>query len=187
MDTVQNLFDVMYSRRSIRRYEEGRPVGRDVIRRLLEAAMSAPSACNLQPWEFIVVDEPEGMDRLKACIGSGNGRFYNAPAAFVVCGNTRYIPWESSGVLDCGAAIENILLAVTAMGLGAVWIGDYDEDAVRGLLDIPGHVRVNSLVLLGYPAESKEPRTQYNEEAVYWQKYDPDREHPKRSTNLRFL
>ncbi len=187
MDTVQNLFDILYNRRSVRKYEADRPVEREVVKRLLEAAMSAPSACNLQPWEFIVVDEKVGMERLKACIGSGNGRSYNAPAAFVVCGNTRHIPWEGTGILDCGAAIENILLAVTAMGLGAVWIGDYDEDAVRGLLDIPEHVRVNSIVLFGYPAEHKEPRTQFTEEAVYWQKYDPGREHPKRSIDLRFL
>ena len=89
--------------------------------------------------------------------------------------------------MDCGAAIENILLAVTALGLGAVWIGAIDADAIRALLDIPAHVAVNGVVLFGYPAEQKPPRTQYTEEAVYWQKYDPKREHPKRTTDLRFL
>jgi nitroreductase len=149
--------------------------------------MSAPSACNLQPWEFIVVNEKEGLDKLKDCIDINNGRKYNAPAAFVVCGNTSYIPWESDGEMDCSAAIENMLLAATAMGLGAVWIGAVDGDAIRNLLGIPDHVAVNSVVLFGYPAEHKAPRTQYTEEAVYWQKYDPQREHLPRSTNLRFL
>jgi len=184
---LESLLDVMYRRRSVRRYEEGKAVEDDKIKTLLRAAMAAPSACNLQPWEFIVVNQPEGIQRLKACVGSQNGRYYNAPAAFVVCANTSYIPWKSNAEMDCGAAIENILLAATAMGLGAVWIGDIDGDAIRKLLDIPAHVAVNSVVYLGYPAEQKSPRTQYDEQAVYWKKYDPERQHPARSTDLRFL
>ena len=187
MDDLKALLDVMYNRRSVRVYEEDRPVEKEKIDVLLKAAMAAPSACNLQPWEFIVVTEKEGMHSLKDCIGANNGRHYNAAAAFVVCGNTRYLPWEGTGVADCSAAIENLLLAVTALGLGAVWIGDYDGEAVSRLLDIPDHVSVNSIVLFGYPAENKPPRTQYTEEAVYWQKYDPKREHPERTTSLRFL
>lgn len=187
MDQAQVLFDVMNNRRSIRSYAEGKPVEREKIIQMLKAAMAAPSACNLQPWEFIVVDEAEGVSRLKECIDSGNGRYYNAPAAFVVCGNTSYIPWESKGEMDCSAAIENMLLAATALGLGAVWIGAIDGEAVRNLLDIPAHVAVNSIVLFGYPAEQKPPRTQYTEEAVYWQKYDSNREHPQRTTDLKFL
>lgn len=187
MDKTQNLFDVMYSRRSIRVYEENKPVERDKITLLLKAAMAAPSACNLQPWEFIIVDETESLDKLKECIDGGNGRHYNAPAAFVVCANTSYIPWESDGAMDCSAAIENMLLAATALGLGAVWIGAIDADAIKSQFEIPAHVAVNAVVLFGYPAEQKPPRTQYTEEAVYWQKYDPKREHPERTTDLRFL
>lgn len=186
-DQAQIIFDLMYSRRSIRVYREDKPVEREKIGLLLKAAMAAPSACNLQPWEFIVVDEKEGAARLKDCIGAGNGRYYNAPAALVVCGNTSYIPWEDTGVMDCSAAIENILLAASALGLGAVWIGDIDRGAISSLLEIPAHVAVQSIVLFGYPAEQKPPRTQYTEEAVYWQKYDPQREHPERTTALRFL
>jgi nitroreductase len=187
MDQVQSLFDVMFRRRSVRAYAQDKPVEQEKITLLLKAAMAAPSACNLQPWEFIIVDENEGLNRLKDCIGSGNGRNYNAPAAFVICSNTSYIPWEGDGAMDCSAAIENLLLAATALELGAVWIGDIDGDAIRSLLDIPAHVAVISVVLFGYPAEQKPPRTQYTEEAVYRQKYDPQREHPRRTTDLRFL
>jgi nitroreductase len=187
MDQAQIMFDVMYSRRSIRRYKAERPVEQEKINLLLKAAMAAPSACNLQPWEFIVIDEEEGLNRLKDCIDPEHGRNYNAPVAFVVCGNTSYIPWESDGAMDCSAAIENMLLAATALELGAVWIGAVNGEAVRTLLDIPAHVAVISVVFFGYPAEQKPPRTQYNEEAVYWQKYDPNRDHPPRSTDLRFL
>jgi nitroreductase len=187
MGQVQSLFDVMYNRRSIRRYVEDKIVEHDKIIMLLKAAMAAPSACNLQPWEFIVVNEKDGLDKLKDCIDSKNGRNYNASAAFVVCGNTSYLPWEGTGEMDCSAAIENILLAATALELGAVWIGAVDGDAIRSILDIPAHVAVISVVFFGYPAEQKPPRTQYTEEAVYWQKYDPQREHLPRTTDLRFL
>lgn len=187
MDQVQNLFDVMYKRRSVRRYVEDKTVEHDKIIMLLEAAMAAPSACNLQPWEFIVINEKDILNQLKDCIDTANGRNYNAPAAFVVCGNTVYLPWEGTGEKDCSAAIENILLAATALELGAVWIGAVDGGAIRSLLDIPAHVAVISVVFFGYPAEQKPPRTQYTEEAVYWQKYDPQREHSPRTMDLRFL
>lgn len=187
MDKVENLLDIMYKRRSVRVYKEDKPVEGDKIKLMLEAAMAAPSACNLQPWEFIVVDDKAMVNKLKACIDINNGRYYNAPAAFVVCGNTSYLPWEGKGEMDCSAAIENILLAATALDLGAVWIGANNEEAMRELFDIPSHVAIISVVLFGYPDEEKRPRTQYTEEAIYWQKYDPERQHEKRSIDLRFL
>jgi len=181
----QHVFDAMYARRSIRAYVEGKEVEREKITKLLKAAMAAPSACNLQPWEFIVVTEPDVLSQLKECLGGGR---YNAPMAMVVCGNTRYFPWEGDqGQLECAAAIENMLTAATVLGLGSVWIGYFDPVAICKLLDIPEHVVPVGVVYFGYPAEQKAPRTQYNEEAVYWQKYDPDREHAPRSVDLRLL
>ena len=186
MDQLQTLMDIMFKRRSTRVYDAQKSVEREKIKILLEAAMAAPSACNLQPWEFIVVDSSNRVAQLKECIGENNGRHYNAPAAFVVCANTSYIPWESNGEMDTSAAIENMLLAATVMELGTVWIGDIDREKIRGLMRIPDHVAVNSVVLFGYPAEQKAPRTQYNEEAVYWDVYDPAREHKERDISLRF-
>ncbi len=185
MDQLQTLMDILEKRRSIRLYDE-KPVEREKIITMLQAAMAAPSACNLQPWEFIIIQEPDRLSQMKACIGKNNGRYYNATAAFVVCANTSYIPWESDGAMDTSAAIENMLLAACAMGLGTVWIGDIDREALKALLAIPDHVSVNSVVLFGYPKEEKRPRTQYNEEAVYWGGYDPNREHPERTIALRF-
>ena len=187
MDKVQSLFEVMYSRRSIRCYQEDRMVEQDKIIMLLKAAMAAPSACNLQPWEFIIVNEKEGVNKLKECIDSSNGRYYNAPAAFIVCCNTSYLPWEGKGEMDCSAAIENVLLAATVLGLGTVWIGAFDEKRIHRNFDIPNHVVVNSIVFFGYPDEQKLPRTQYTEEAIYWNKYDKQREHSLRSIDMRFL
>lgn len=187
MDKVQSLFEVMYSRRSIRCYQENKMVEPDKVIMLLKAAMAAPSACNLQPWEFIIVNEKDRVNKLKECIDNSNGKYYNAPAAIIVCGNTSYLPWEGKGEMDCSAAIENILLAATVMGLGAVWIGAFDEESIRMNFDIPTHVAVNSIVLFGYPDEQKLPRTQYTEEAIYWNKYDVQREHSQRAIDMRFL
>ena len=178
-----HVFDALYARRSIRAYVEDEEVEHEKILKLLKAAMAAPSACNIQPWEFIVVTEKDRTDAIKASIARwGN---YNAPLVIVVCGLPELIPWQGGkGVIDCSAAIENMLIAATAMGLGSVWIGGFDPSALRGLLDIPESVVPLGVAYFGYPAEEKEPRTQYLEEAVYWQRYDPEREHPRRPGSL---
>ncbi|NLC85190.1 MAG: nitroreductase family protein [Clostridiaceae bacterium] len=163
------VFDVILARRSIRKYQK-RPVERRLIDQLLKAAMAAPSACNLQPWAFIVVDEPEVLIRVKEAAEQGK---YNAPLAIVVCGINKHIPWAGdSWMQDCGAAVQNMLLAGTELGLGSVWIGGFDSQALRSALDIPDDVAPMCIIEFGYPADEREPLTWYTEEAVHWQKYD---------------
>jgi nitroreductase len=182
-DTEQTIFDALYARRSIRAYQEC-DVERDKITKLLKAAMAAPSACNLQPWEFIVVTEQGLLKQLKGTLVEGN---YNAPVAIVVCGNPTNIPWEGDGWMqDCSAAVENMLIAATAMGLGSIWLGGFDDKALVSLLCIPAHVHPMCVVLFGYPAQEKPPRTQYNEDAVYWQTYDPERKRQLRTIDMKF-
>ena len=169
----EQVFAALYARRSIRFYQD-RPVEREKLVKLLKAAMAAPSACNIQPWEFVVVTEPEAVVQIKGTIAKWGD--WNAPAVIVVCSYPALIPWQGGdGKEDCAAAIENILVAATAMGLGTVWIGGFDPAVVRTTLDIPESVVPIGLVYVGYPAEEKEPRTQYLEEAVHWQKYDATR------------
>jgi nitroreductase len=88
------------------------------------------------------------------------------------------------GVVDCCTAIENMLIAATAMELGSVWIGGFNRSSIRAILDIPDHVFPIGILYFGYPAERKEQRTKYIEEAVYWQKYEPERKHLPRPGNL---
>ena len=178
----KHVFDNIYARRSVRSFIEGKQVGRDTTVRLLEAAMAAPSACNIQPWEFVVVSEPSAVESVKSTVMQGA---YNAPLLIVVCGNPQFIPWSDDfGALDCAAAIENMLLAAEAMGLGSVWIGGFDRDAVRRLLDIPGDIIPVGIVYFGYPAYSPEPRTQYTEKAVHWEKYDAARPREKKAGSI---
>lgn len=170
------VFKALYERRSTRSFIEDRPVEKEKIIKLLQAAMAAPSACNIQPWEFIVVREKETIQRIKDSIEKyGN---YNAPLMIVVCGYTEFIPWEGHHwIMDCSAAIENMLLAAVPLGLGSVWIGGSDAGAIRNILDIPEDVNPMGIVYFGYPARQQEPRTQYRQQAIHWDKYDKEREH----------
>jgi nitroreductase len=170
-----DILDVIFSRRSIRAYLE-RKLEAEVLKKLLQAAMAAPTAANAQPWEFVVVDAPESLAELKAALPFGQ---YNTPAAIVVCGNPD-IGNNSAGkmywVQDCSAAIENILIAAAGMGLGSVWLGVYPlesrVEAIRKVLNMPATVTPLGVVYVGYPAEQKEARTQYDERRVYWQVYE---------------
>jgi nitroreductase len=173
----KNIFDAIYKRRSIRTYLD-KEVEHEKIEKLLKAAMAAPSACNIQPWEFVVVTDKGAIQDIKNSIRQYSQ--YNTPLVIVVCGNPEFIPWKGdTGIIDCCAAIENMLLAATVMGLGSVWIGGFEPELIRELLDIPDKVYPIGVVYFGYPAEHPEPRTQYREEVVHWGKYDPARKHEK--------
>ena len=89
-----------------------------------------------------------------------------------------------TGKNDALASAGDMLIAATAMGLGSVWIDGFNPAAIREILAIPENVIPLAVVYFGYPAEKKEPRTQYIEEAIYWQKYDPEGKHKPRTGNL---
>ena len=169
-------------RRSIRAYAD-RPVERDQLLLLLQAAMAAPTAANSQPWEFVVVTDPDVLAELRRHLTFGR---YNAPAAIVVCGNPR-IANNSAGerywVQDCSAATENVLIAAAGLGLGTVWIGVYPlpglVERVSAVLGIPEGVTPLCVIYVGHPAEEKPPRTQYDERRVYWQRYEPRKRRAK--------
>jgi nitroreductase len=178
-----DVIETIYKRRSIRNFLD-KQVEKDTIINLLKAATAAPTAANSQPWEFIVIDKVEKLSKLKdTFIFAG----YNAPVAIVVCGNMKLAfkgPGQEMWVQDCSAAIENILIAATSMGLGSVWIGVYPIESnikpVKKMLNMPEHVTPLGIVYLGYPAEEKEARTRFNEKRVYWQEYEPSRKHKKK-------
>lgn len=178
-----DILETIKKRRSIRNYTD-QPVERDTLIKLLEAATAAPTAANCQPWEFVVIDEPERLTKIREKFMFAR---YNAPAAIVVCGNMDLAfkgPGKDMWVQDCSAAIENMLIAATGMGLGTVWIGVYPIESnvkpLKALLNMPEHVTPLGIVYVGHPAEEKEARTRLNEKRVYWQTYDPERKHKKK-------
>jgi nitroreductase len=162
----KDLIQTIFSRRSVRKYTN-EPVGEADIKTLLEAAMAAPSASNNKPWHFVVVTERETLDALAEAHPYGK-MLTQATLCIAVCGDpdlSRY--WEQ----DCSAATENLLLAATALGLGAVWLGVHPRDDrigfTRQILDIPESIVPLNLISIGHPAEDKEPRTQYDETRVH--------------------
>lgn len=166
--------EILFRRRSIRKYLE-QPVEPEKLDLLLQAAMAAPSAMNCKPWEFVVVTDPDKLAQFRKRLLFGNR---NAPAAIVVCGNpsrsanpTARLFWEQ----DCSAAVENILIAAVGLGLGTVWVGVHPvaefERVVREVVGLPRHVTPLALVYVGYPAEEKPPRTQYDPERVHLETY----------------
>ena len=168
--TNRTMIDTILARRSVRRYS-AEPVAAEDVRLLLEAAMAAPSANNSRPWHFCVVTGRGALDALAD--GHPYGKMlFQAPLCVAVCGDpARSGHW----VQDCAAATENLLLAATALGLGAVWLGVYPRQervaAVRRVLDIPEAVVPLSLISIGHPAEHPAPRTQYDEARVHRERW----------------
>jgi nitroreductase len=167
MDARLNL---IFARRSVRAYTR-QPVSEEDIHGLLEAGMAAPSASNRRPWHFVVVRNRDALHSLAEEHPYGK-MLEGAALAIAVCGDPSASEWW---VQDCAAATENILLAATGLGLGSVWLGCHGraqrEDAVRSILGIPAGIGVLSLISLGHPAEHREPRTQYDEALVHWERY----------------
>ena len=155
------LQDLIRQRRSIRRYID-RPVERDKILTCLEAARLAPSACNSQPWKFIVVDDKELKNELcdKAFKGlySINSFARKAPVIIAIVSEKSKFLARIGGkirgtqyyLIDIGIAGEHLVLQAEELGLGTCWIGWFDEQAVKSLLHIPRNKRVEVLISLGY-------------------------------------
>ena len=166
-------FEAILKRRSIRRYK-AKDITDKVIKRLLEAAMAAPSAHNGQPWEFVVVKDKEMRSKLSK-VHSYAWMCAEAPFVIVVCGNKDDLSW----IEDCSAAAENMLVAAAEIGLGGCWIaargtkysGKDDGQIIADILGIPKTSGVLCMLSFGYPDEEKAPRTQYTEDKVHWEKY----------------
>jgi nitroreductase len=163
--------EFIFARRSVRVYQRAE-VDENRVRDLLEAAMAAPSAVAKDPWEFIVVRNRATLNRLAS--GLPNGQMVgDAALGIVVCGDLQRAHDRQLSYLlqDCSAAIENLLLAARALGLGACWLGVHPREDrvahVRSLLAIPQSVVPVCVVSLGWPAESPTPRTRYRAEAVH--------------------
>jgi len=169
---VDALATIM-TRRSIRTYDT-EPVESGAVDILLRAAMAAPSAGNQQPWRFVVVTERTMLDRL-AATSPYAGMLAWAPLAVVVCGETEGERHPGYWVEDCSAAMQNILLAAHASGLGAVWLGYHPDlervERVRGLLGLPESVVPLGIAAIGHPAEQRLPADRYREEFVHRERW----------------
>ena len=168
-------FAPLFARRSVRKYQ-AKPVPAALVQDILEAAMAAPSANAKDPWEIIVVQQPETLAKIAAGLPYGK-MLAGAPLGFVVCGDLRRANGQCLSYLlqDCSACIENLLLALSLAGLGGVWLGVHPrEDRIahlRGLFDLPPHVVPVGVIAAGYPAETHPPRTRFTEARVHRERW----------------
>src|SRR3989338_1827128 len=150
-----DMMEAIKLRRSIREYKN-KPIPKEILEKIVDAARHSPTAKNIQPWEFIVITQSETLKKIGEL--AQNGRFLaQAKACIAVyCSDTKYY------LEDGCAATENILLAATAFGIGSCWIaGDKKPycSQINSLLNVPPTYKLVSLISLGYPASEKDFRT----------------------------
>ncbi|MEM0475900.1 MAG: nitroreductase family protein [Candidatus Norongarragalinales archaeon] len=147
-------------RRSVRSWSD-KPIPRSAVKTLKEAASWAPSAGNLQSRKFFFVTEKSKITAL--CEATARQFPPRMPLIVVACADYASVARYGErgrtlyALLDVAAAVENLLLAAHSLGLGGVWVGAFDEDAVRAALSIPAHLRPVTLVPLGFPSNKEKP------------------------------
>lgn len=165
----------IFERRSIRKYLDEQ-ISKENIGLILKAGMSAPSAGNAQPWQFIVLEDKSILHRIPE-IQPSSQMLKEASHAIVVCGDmqrkNKFV--GELWVQDCSAATENMLIMAQDLGLGAVWLAVYPMEEVvegiKGFLNLPEHIVPFSIVSLGYPAEKKDVSDRYDEARVHWNQW----------------
>ncbi|MCK9641061.1 MAG: nitroreductase family protein [Prolixibacteraceae bacterium] len=166
------MLEILYNRRSTRKFSE-RKIEDEVIHQLLKAGLHSPSSKNSQPWEFVVVDDPELLGQLSVAKPHGACLLKHAPLAVVVAGDkTKSDVW----IEDCSIASIILQLAAEALGLGSCWVQihrryhDDDQTAnefISNLLSIPDHLEVLSIVGIGYKAADRPP---LSDKEIDWSK-----------------
>lgn len=164
------ITEAIFKRRSIRHYKlQG--IEHAVILELVKAGMYAPSARNLQPWHFLVVDDRKVLNDLSV-VHPYAEMLQTASLAILICGDTTVEPTEAYIVQNCSAATQNILLAAMEYGLGTVWLGVYPRkeriNGIKTLLHIPEHILPVSLIAVGYSVEEKETPQRLNKERIHF-------------------
>jgi nitroreductase len=157
------------NRRSIRKFQADKPVTKEQLNSLLEAAMFAPSACNTRPWEFIAITKREILNEI-ARIHPYAKMCETATAAIIVVAVPQTGMPEGYFPQDCAAATQNILLEAVSMGLGTCWCGVYPKEerisSIRDLLKIPEPKIPFNVIAIGIPDESPNKRGIFEEKKV---------------------
>jgi nitroreductase len=158
-----DVLEAIKGRRSVRAYKN-RDVSAETVKKLIEAAVWAPSAGNIQPWEFVIVRNSQTKELL-ARAALNQSFIHEAPVVVVACANeTR--SFQGYGlrgktlycIQDTSASVQNMLLTAYSFGLGTCWVGAFKEEEVTRILQIPEGARPVAIVTIGYPAESPSPR-----------------------------
>jgi len=166
--------EAILARRSIRRFKP-EPLPEEHLKKILEAAQQAPSAGNKQPWQFIVVRDPDIKDRLGK-IARNQTWISNASVIIVALAMDKKLPqiYEKWAERDVMIAVEHMVLSAWSLGYGTCWIGAFIEEDIKALLDIPPEMTVINLLPIGVPNENPKKRSRKPfEEIFHEERYTP--------------
>ena len=163
-------FESLITRRSIRYYKKTK-IEKEIIFKLIKAAMHAPSARNYQPWHFIVIDDDKIIQEASRLHPYGD-ILSRAPLAILVCGDTEKENTIGYLIEDCSAATENLLIAAHSLKLGACWLGIYPREEriekIHKYFALPENIIPISLVTIGFPAEEKKKIEKFKESRIHF-------------------
>lgn len=163
-----DAMEALKSRRSIRSYQ-AKPVPREIIEQIVDTGRLAPSANNLQPWEFVVITEQDTRGKIADLTDYGKFIAQSGACVAVFSKDVKHY------LEDGSAATENIMVASHALGLGTCWVAGYKKayaEPVRELLGVPEGYRLVALIALGYPAEKVEAHNKRSlADVLHWERY----------------
>jgi nitroreductase len=155
-----NILDLAKKRKSIRKYQT-KQIEKEKLEYVLEVAKNAPSACNNQPWQFIVIQTQEKLAEIKTCYK--RDWIKQAPTIIAICGNHE-TSWKRKDTdnkdhldIDIAIAIDHMTLAATEQGLGTCWVCAFNENKCAEILNLPENIEPIALLPIGYPLISEEP------------------------------
>ena len=164
---------IIYDRRSIRIFKKDE-VDKSLLDELVHAAMYAPSAGNMQPWHFIIIDNKEVI---KKCLELKDGAkaLETAPAGILLCGDKNIEKFPTISHADLGAATQNVLLRAKELGLDACWLSVFPrEDTMKGFhkaFKLPANIYPYALVALGYGNETKEDEDRFKKDRIHYNEW----------------
>jgi len=164
-----SLVDFILNRRSVRRYEK-KDISTDALEKIIEAGRQAPSAANRQPRRFVIITDYEIKKELSK--GLFNRFIKNSPIVIVGCANPKDLLTGKWASIDTAISLQNMVVAAWALGIGSCWIGDFKEENVKQLLNIPDDWKVVALVTFGYPTEKpKQQKKKSTKELFRYNKF----------------
>lgn len=153
-----DFLELAQSRFSVLEYDT-RPVEKDKICKILDAALAAPTACNNQPQRIVVISDDEGRERLNRVVPSK----YYVPAAFLICYDKdecwhRPMDGKSSGEIDASIAATHMMLEATDLGLGSIWVMSWEADRMRSEFVLSEDIVPVALLIVGYKSDKAAPK-----------------------------
>jgi len=168
-----NNYDLLITRRSIRKYKDEK-LSDSLLKKIIRAGCYAPSAMKKYPWRFVIIDDRKILDGLTE-VHSSSKMLHDTHQAVLMCGDLDQAHTREYMMLDLSAAVQNILLAAHAEGVGSCWLGIYPREARMNYLieacGLPANIMPFAVISLGYPDETKEAAERYDDSLVHYNRW----------------